>query len=170
MGTELNENDPAVMLKYRSRIGFVSRQGGLFSHMSAIDNITLPLEIVHGYSKKAAQKRACYILDKFGLRAESEKLPSMLSGGQKQRTAIARAVTHNPDFLLFDESTSALDSEYTTEVLNVINQLNEEGMNFLITTHEMGFAREACDYTAFLHNGKIREFSRSDKLLTDPDT
>ena len=158
------------MLAYRRQIGFVSQQGGLFNHMSAIDNITLPLVKVHNYTKEQAEERAMELLKKFGLEKEKDKLPRMLSGGQRQRIAIAKAIAPNPKVLFLDEPTSALDPEYTTEVLNMVNQLRDEGMHFLIVTHEMGFARHACDTTAFLYDGKIWEYGESESLFTNPKT
>jgi polar amino acid transport system ATP-binding protein len=141
--------------EYRKKIGFVFQQGGLFSHLSATQNITLPLIKAHGYSKEQAQARASGLLSRFGLTKEADKKPSQLSGGQKQRVSIARAIAPKPKILLLDEPTSALDPEYTTEVLNMIRELKDEHLSFMIATHEMGFAYHACDKVVFLNGGKI---------------
>lgn len=170
MGTELENVYSEKMLAYRRQIGFVSQQGGLFNHLSALENITLPLTKVHGYSEKEAEQKAMSLLDRFGLQHEAHKKPKALSGGQRQRIAIAKAIAPNPKALFLDEPTSALDPEYTVEVLNMINQLKSDGMDFLIVTHEMGFAREACDTTAFLYDGKILEYGLSEKLFANPET
>lgn len=155
---------------YRASIGFVFQQSGLFSHMSARENITLPLEKVHSMSKEDANKRADELLDRFGLIKESSKLPSQLSGGQRQRIAIARALAPKPKIMLLDEPTSALDPEYTSEVLDMINELKNENLSFIIATHEMGFALHTCEKVAFISDGNIREYGESEKLFSDPQT
>lgn len=171
MGTVyLNEQQAADNEIYRKKIGFVFQQGGLFSHLSAIDNITLPLIKVHGISKEEAHTRAEELLARFGLIAEAGKKPAQLSGGQKQRIAIARAVAPKPHILLLDEPTSALDPEYTTEVLDMIQELKKENMSFVIATHEMGFALHACDKVAFLHDGIILEYGTSKDIFAHPQT
>lgn len=156
--------------KYRKDIGFVFQQGGLFRHMTAIENITVPLVKVHGWSEQRAKDRAEELLTRFGLEADGNKKPSALSGGQLQRVSIARAVAVRPKILLLDEPTSALDPEYTTEVLDIVNELKNEGMDFIIVTHEMGFARHACEKAAFLCDGKLMEYGRSDELFAAPKT
>ena len=162
-----NETD---LQKYRRQIGFVFQQGGLFWHMNARDNIAVPLEQVHGYSRETACARAMELLERFGLKDDWKKKPAALSGGQQQRAAIARAISARPKLLLLDEPTSALDPEYTTEVLDVIRELKEEGMHFIIVTHEMGFARHACDKTAFLYGGSLLEYCESEQLFNQPKT
>ena len=106
-------SDEASLQKYRRELGFVFQQGGLFRHLSAFENITLPLCQVHGYTRQEAEKRAAELLERFGLSGDGHKKPSALSGGQQQRVAIARAVAAKPRLLLLDEPTSALDPEYT---------------------------------------------------------
>ncbi len=160
----------AERLAYRRQLGFVFQQNGLLKHLSAIENITMPLIKVHGYDKSSALERAKELLMRFGLMNEAEKFPYALSGGQSQRIAIARAIAPNPSLLLLDEPTSALDPEYTIEVLNMIQELKEEGRNFIIVTHEMGFARKACEKTMFLSEGKILEYGYSDKLFASPES
>lgn len=168
-GEEIIQNETAL-LQYRKKIGFVFQQGGLFRHMSARDNIAVPLEQVHGYSRAASCERAMELLERFGLKEDYNKKPAALSGGQQQRIAIARAVAARPKLLLLDEPTSALDPEYTTEVLDVIRELKEEGMRFIIVTHEMGFARHACDKAAFLCEGSLMEYGESSQLFAHPQT
>lgn len=166
---EIVQNETSLQ-QYRKKIGFVFQQGGLFRHMSARDNIAVPLEQVHGCSRTESLGRAMELLERFGLKEDAEKKPAALSGGQKQRVAIARAVAARPKLLLLDEPTSALDPEYTTEVLNVIRELKEEGMHFIIVTHEMGFARQACDKVLFLCEGALMEYGESAGLFEHPQT
>jgi polar amino acid transport system ATP-binding protein len=154
--------------------GFVFQQNGLFKHWTGMQNITIPLEKVYGYGAADAKNRAEELLDRFGLLADSEKYPSQLSGGQQQRIAIARAVASRPDLLFLDEPTSALDPEYTVEVLDMIKELKEEGLNFIIVTHEMGFAKRACEKTGFLGptetsiGARFLEFGKSHEVFEKP--
>jgi polar amino acid transport system ATP-binding protein len=155
---------------YRKKIGFVFQHGGLFSHISARENISLPLVKVHGLTQEQAWARADELLSRFGLEEEADKKPAQLSGGQKQRVSIARAVAPKPKILLLDEPTSALDPEYTTEVLNVIRELKDEKLTFIIATHEMGFALHACDKVWFLDEGNIKEYGWSKEVFAQPQT
>lgn len=166
---QIIDEEEALTL-YRRKIGFVFQQGGLFRHMSALDNIVIPLVQVHGLTAEQAKERAISLLSRFGLLEDAHKKPSQLSGGQQQRIAIARAVAPRPSILLLDEPTSALDPEYTTEVLDMINELKQDGMDFIIVTHEMGFARHACDKVAFLFDGKLLEYGDSDDIFARPKT
>lgn len=168
-GEEVEANEAALQ-KYRRKLGFVFQQGGLFRHMNARSNITVPLEQVHGFSHEEACERAMELLTRFGLKDDWKKKPAELSGGQQQRVAIARAVAAKPRLLLLDEPTSALDPEYTTEVLDIIHELKKEGMDFIIVTHEMGFARHACDKVAFLCEGTLMEYGESEQIFTQPET
>ena len=170
VGGEELPADESALQKYRQRLGFVFQQGGLFRHLSAIENIALPLEKVHGYTRQEAGRRAEELLDRFGLGEDGRKKPGALSGGQQQRVAIARAVAAKPKLLLLDEPTSALDPEYTNEVLDVIDELKNEGMDFVIVTHEMGFARHACEKVAFLCEGSLLEYGDSASLFAHPKT
>ena len=155
---------------FRKNLGYVFQQGGLFRHMNALDNIAVPLIKVHGYNKADAEKRAMELLGRFGLQEDYNKKPAALSGGQQQRIAIARAIAAKPKILLLDEPTSALDPEYTTEVLDIVKELKTEGMDFIIVTHEMGFALHACDKVAFLCEGTLMEYGDSHKLFASPET
>ena len=170
-GTVLLDGEPAADNEgYRKKIGFVFQHGGLFSHLSARDNIALPLIKVHGLSQDQAWARTGELLSRFGLTDEADKKPAQLSGGQKQRVSIARAVAPKPKILLLDEPTSSLDPEYTTEVLNVIRELKDENLSFIIATHEMGFALHACDKVMFLNDGRIAEYGESRQVFTRPET
>ena len=155
---------------YRAQLGFVFQSSGLFNHLSAQENIALPLRAVHRVGRVEAEQRARKLLGRFGLAEDAAKLPSELSGGQRQRVAIARAVAARPKLLLLDEPTRALDPEYTSEVLDVVRDLHNGGTRFVIVTHEMGFARHACDKVAFLHGGRILEYGESAKVFGGPKT
>ena len=162
--------DEAGLERYRASLGFVFQDGGLFHHLSARENIALPLRAVHGMVEAEAAARADELLERFGLEGEGDKRPAQLSGGQRQRVAIARAVAPRPRMLLLDEPTSALDPEYTTEVLDLLRDLKEEGTRFITVTHEMGFARHACDAVAFLAGGTLMEYGPSARAFADPRT
>jgi len=158
------------LIHYRKKIGFVFQQGGLFKHLTGLQNIAVPLIKVHGFSEKEAKDRALNLLERFGLHEDAHKKPGALSGGQQQRIAIARAIAPKPEILLLDEPTSALDPEYTTQVLDMINELKQEGINFIIVTHEMGFAWHACVKVMFLHYGNILEAGLSREVFANPKT
>lgn len=168
-GDETRQDEKSLMA-YRRRIGYVFQQGGLFSHMTARQNITVPLVRAHGLSQHEADERADTLLARFGLLSQAHKRPHALSGGEQQRIAIARAVAPRPRLLLLDEPTSALDPEFTTEVLDMVNELKADGMRFIIVTHEMGFARHACRHIAFLYEGRLLEYGVSAKLFARPQT
>lgn len=158
------------LLKYRKRLGFVFQDGGLFHHLTALENLTVPLKAVHGFSENEAIKRANELFERLGVQGVCGQYPAQLSGGQKQRVSIARALAASPELLLLDEPTSALDPEYTNEVLDVINDLREGGTRFIIVTHEMGFARHACDDVAFLYDGELLEYGTSSNVFEHPQT
>jgi ABC-type polar amino acid transport system ATPase subunit len=129
----------------------------LFSHLSVIENITVAPVHVLGRSLSDATQAAYALLDKVGLRAKANDYPHELSGGQQQRVAIARALAMQPEVMLFDEVTSALDPELVGEVLRVMRTLADEGMTMVVVTHEMGFAREVADRIVFMADGRIVE-------------
>ena len=153
---------------YRASLGFVFQHSGLFDHLNALENIALPLHVVHGVSKEKASETGRSLLKRFGLAQAADKHPGQLSGGERQRVAIARAIAPQPALLLLDEPTSALDPEYTSEVLDLINDLKQQGSRFIIVTHEMGFARQVCDKVAFLSGGNIREYGESHRVFANP--
>ncbi|WP_035614870.1 amino acid ABC transporter ATP-binding protein [Haloferula sp. BvORR071] len=147
----------AELLAYRRRNGFLFQQFNLFPHLTALRNLTLPLEEVQRLSPADAKATAEAALDRFGLLAHAHKRPAELSGGQQQRVGIARAVAAKPEVLFLDEPTSALDPEMTAEVLELIQELAEGGQRIILSTHEMGFARAVGDLVAFLAAGKVVE-------------
>ena len=160
--------DEASLRAYRATLGFVFQDGGLFHHMTALENVALPLRMVHGASSDEADDRARELLARLGLEDSLAKRPAQLSGGQKQRVAIARALAARPRLLLLDEPTSALDPEFTTEVLDVVRNLAEAGTRFIIVTHEMGFAREISDRVLFICDGVIKEEGTPERIFTCP--
>jgi len=156
--------------RYRRSIGVVFQAFNLFPHLSALENLTLPLEKVHGQTPEEAMETALSVLRRFRLEKEAHKRPAELSGGQKQRVAIARAIAIKPKLLLFDEPTSALDPEMTAEVLEVIEELRFQGSDFVLVTHEMGFARKVADQVAFLADGKIVEAGPAEAVFEAPQS
>jgi polar amino acid transport system ATP-binding protein len=168
-GETVHFDEPALR-EHRRHLGVVFQAFNLFPHMTALTNITLPLEKVHGLSPAEAKDLASESLRRFGLADHAHKKPAELSGGQKQRVAIARAIAIKPRLLLFDEPTSALDPEMTAEVLTVIEELKNEGRDFLLVTHEMGFARHVADRVAFLAEGRIVEHAPAEELFSQPQS
>jgi polar amino acid transport system ATP-binding protein len=156
--------------EHRKTVGTVFQSFNLFPHLSALSNITLPLEKVHGHSKVEARGIAEEILVRFQLMEHATKQPAQLSGGQRQRIAIARAISIRPKLLLFDEPTSALDPEMTAEVLEVIEELRQEGRDFVLVTHQMGFAKRVADQVALLSGGKIVEYGPPAQILDNPQS
>jgi len=156
------------LLRHRRTVGTVFQAFNLFPHLTALQNITLPLEKVHGHSTADAEQIARQFLARFRLESHAAKRPSELSGGQRQRVAIARAVSIKPSLLLFDEPTSALDPEMTAEVLDMIKELRDEGRDFILVTHEMGFARQVADQVALLADGRIAEAGEVRQIFEHP--
>lgn len=167
---ELLPTSEKDLLAYRRRNGFLFQAFNLFPHLTALENLTLPLEKVHGFSPSKAIETARHSLDRFGLLTHANKLPAQLSGGQQQRAGIARAVATQPEILFLDEPTSALDPEMTAEVLDLIQELAHEGQHIILSTHEMGFARAVSDRIAFLTAGKIIECSTPETFFQEPAT
>jgi polar amino acid transport system ATP-binding protein len=167
-GESVAFQDEQKLRDYRRRLGVVFQSFNLFPHLSAVENIVLPLEKAHGKARSIAMEIAMAALDRFQLGAHAHKQPAQLSGGQQQRVAIARAIAVQPEILLFDEPTSALDPEMTAEVLDAIEQLKAEGRRFVLVTHAMGFARRVGDIVAFLADGKILESSEPNELFERP--
>ncbi|GAA5123572.1 amino acid ABC transporter ATP-binding protein [Luteolibacter yonseiensis] len=166
-GRQLGTDAPSLQA-YRRKNGFLFQQFNLFPHLTARQNISLPLEKVHGHSPAKSAETATRALDRFGLLAHADKLPTQLSGGQQQRVGIARAVAHQPEVLFLDEPTSALDPEMTAEVLELIQELAEAGQDIILSTHEMGFARAVADHVAFVSAGKIEELAPPAELFGNP--
>ena len=156
------------LLTYRRSVGTVFQAFNLFPHLSALRNITLPLEKVHGSTPEQARRTALELLERFRLADHAHKMPYELSGGQRQRTAIARALSIRPRVLLLDEPTSALDPEMTAEVLEMIEEVKNEGRDIIMVTHEMGFAWAAGDEAVFLAGGTVVEHGPARAVLEEP--
>lgn len=152
----------------RRRIGMVFQSYNLFPHLSVLDNATLGARKAHGMSRSASETVANELLERFGLADKVNAYPEQLSGGQQQRAAIVRSLVTDPDVLLLDEVTSALDPELVGEVLNVIRELIGGGMALVLATHEMGFARDVADRVAFLDRGRVLEYGPPAQVLGDP--
>jgi len=154
--------------RIRRRIGIVFQAFNLFPHMSVLANVTLAPRKVLGRSRAEAEAEAIALLERFGLAEKSDAHPDQLSGGQQQRVAIVRALAMQPDLLLLDEVTSALDPELIGEVLAVIRELARAGMTMLIATHEMGFARDIANRVCFLDAGSILEEGPPEQIFSEP--
>jgi len=152
----------------RRRIGIVFQAFNLFPHMSVLRNVTLGPRAVLGLTRADAEARARELLSRFGLADKAAEYPDRLSGGQQQRVAIVRALAMDPDLMLLDEVTSALDPELVAEVLEVIRELAAAGMTMVIATHEMGFAREIADRVCFLDDGVILEQGPPAEIFSAP--
>lgn len=143
----------------------------LNARMTVHDQLIDPLNVHKIGTAQEREDRALQLIEMVGLpKSVLDALPGQLSGGQRQRVAIARAVAARPRMLLLDEPTSALDPEYTTDVLDLLRDLKDEGTHFVVVTHEMGFARHACDKVAFLCDGKLLEHGESARVFGDPQT
>jgi len=154
--------------KVRQRIGMVFQGFNLFPHMTALGNVTIALIKVLKMRKEQAKHIGVKLLTKVGLKDKIDSYPSQLSGGQKQRVAIARALAMNPDAMLFDEVTSALDPELVKEVLDVMKDLARSGMTMLVVTHEMGFAKEVASHVIFMDEGLIVEEGLASEIFEHP--
>jgi polar amino acid transport system ATP-binding protein len=160
---------PGVDLdKVRRRIGIVFQAYNLFPHMTVLRNVTLAPRKVLGRSRGESETQARTLLARFGLADKADQYPDRLSGGQQQRVAIVRALAMEPDLLLLDEITSALDPELVAEVLDVIRGLAAAGMTMVIATHEMGFARDIADRVMFLDAGRILEEGPPAEIFGQP--
>ena len=154
--------------RIRRRVGIVFQSFNLFPHMRVLDNVTLAPRRVLKRPGAQADADAMALLERFGLADKALELPDRLSGGQQQRVAIVRALAMEPDLLLLDEVTSALDPELVAEVLNVIRELAGAGMTMLIATHEMGFARDIANRVCFLDAGRILEQGPPAQIFAEP--
>jgi polar amino acid transport system ATP-binding protein len=152
----------------RRRIGIVFQAFNLFPHMSVLRNVTLAPRDVLKLPRANADARALELLRRFGLENRRDDYPDRLSGGQQQRVAIVRALAMQPELMLLDEVTSALDPELVAEVLNVIRELAEGGMTMLIATHEMSFARDIANRVCFLEDGLILEEGAPQEIFSRP--
>lgn len=152
----------------RRKIGMVFQSFNLFPHMDVLDNIILAPVMTGLMTKSEATTKAKELLDKMGLPEKIDSYPNQLSGGQKQRIAIARALCMEPELMLFDEVTSALDPEMVKEVLMVMKDLAQEGMTMVVVTHEMAFARLVADRVVFMADGKIIEEGDPQAIFDHP--
>jgi polar amino acid transport system ATP-binding protein len=154
--------------KIREKVGFVFQSFNLFPYYTALENVSLAPKIVKGLPPAEARTIAEQMLARVGLSDKLAAYPDKLSGGQQQRVAIARALAMNPELMLFDEVTSALDPELVEEVLKVMQDLAEGGMTMIVVTHEMGFARRVGSRVLFFHEGQIAEEGSPEQIFTDP--
>ena len=154
--------------RVRRRIGIVFQAYNLFPHMTVLDNVTLAPRRVLGLPRADAVERAMRLLQRIGLGDKASAYPDRLSGGQQQRVAIVRALAMEPELLLLDEVTSALDPELVGEVLELLRELAATAMTMVLATHEMSFAREAATKVCFLDRGRILEEGHPAQLFTDP--
>ena len=154
--------------KVRQRLGMVFQSFNLFPNMTALGNVTLaPIKVLK-LKKAEAEKAGTDLLTRVGLKDKIDSYPGQLSGGQKQRVAIARALAMNPEAILFDEVTSALDPELVKEVLDVMKDLAKSGMTMLVVTHEMGFAKEVGSHVIFMDEGLIVEEGLASDIFENP--
>ncbi len=162
-------SDPKVDAdRVRARIGVVFQHYNLFPHLTVLDNVTLASRHVTRESRAAAESRGRELLERIGLGAFASSYPDRLSGGQQQRAAIIRAIATNPELLLLDEVTSALDPELVGEVLDLVRQLKADGTTIVMATHEMSFARDVADRVVFLDAGLIAEQGTPAQVLGAP--
>lgn len=159
-GTDLN--------RLRQRIGIVFQQWNAFPHLTVLENVMLAPRKVLGKSASQAEEIAVRQLTHVGLGEKLAVFPAKLSGGQLQRMAIARALAMSPDYMLFDEVTSALDPQLVGEVLDTMRMLSEEGMTMILVTHEIRFARDVSDRVAFFRNGVIHELGTPQQVIDNP--
>ncbi len=162
-------SDPKTNLTaLRADIGMVFQHFNLYQHRTVLGNITLAPRKVRGLGKKDAEEKALQLLDMVDLTHKRDAFPIQLSGGEQQRVAIARSLALGPKIMLFDEPTSSLDPELTSEVLDIITALAEKGMTMIIVTHELAFAQKTAHRIAFMDQGEIMEMGMPDKMLLDP--
>lgn len=162
--------DEDELLEYRKSVGVVFQAFNLFPHLSALENITLPLIKVHKIQKEIAEERGVKLLKRYKLEEHMHKRPHQLSGGQQQRVAIVRALALEVGFFLLDEPTSALDPALTMETLEAIRELKELKKNLILVTHEMGFAKHVADYVIFVAEGKVIEGGTPKEIFGNPKT
>lgn len=167
---EVLTHEERVLQHIRMKMGMVFQNFHLFPHLTVLENIAFSPINVKKMAKLEAEKEALNLLERVGLAEKAQAYPQQLSGGQKQRVAIARALAMEPEVLLFDEPTSALDPEMVNEVLQVMQELAEQGMTMVVVTHEMGFAKEVADRIIFMAEGEIVEMGQAKQLIEAPKT
>ncbi|MDD2547112.1 MAG: amino acid ABC transporter ATP-binding protein [Burkholderiaceae bacterium] len=169
-GQPLRTDDPQAMRALRKNVGMIFQNFNLFPHLSAGKNVMLAPTLVTRQPKDLARQKAERLLTRVGLAEKFDAMPEQLSGGQQQRVAIARALAMDPEILLCDEVTSALDPELVGEVLQVVEKLADQGMTLVMVTHEMNFARKVSDRVVFMHQGKVHEMGPPEQLFDHPQT
>src|SRR5215470_13016416 len=169
-GHDVGRAGSAARAQLRRDVGMVFQSYNLFPHLTVERNITLALTLVKKQPREEARRRAAEVLGLVGLTEKLAAYPEQLSGGQQQRVAIARSLALQPQVMLFDEVTSALDPELTAEVLGVMEDLARRGMTMISVTHEMGFARRVADLVVFMHHGKVWEIGPTAELFANPRT
>ena len=167
-GIDVHARDTDIN-KLRRRIGIVFQSFNVFPHFTVLENVALAPRIVLGLPRQQAVKRAREQIAKLGLSDKLDVYPGKLSGGQQQRLAIARALAMGPEYMLFDEITSALDPELVGEVLDALRMLSRDGMTMIVVTHEIPFAREVADRVVFFDSGVICESGPAKKVIDDPE-
>lgn len=167
-GKEIPFSNSKRLLQHRRLLGIVFQSWNLFPHLTALENIVLPLYRVHGMPLDQAKQEGCKLLSRFGLLSHADKKPYELSGGQCQRVAIIRAVARKPFLLLLDEPTSALDPLMTSEVFDLIVELKQEGIAFILASHHMTFLQKIADQTAFIDRGQWIESAPTQTLFKSP--
>ena len=161
-------NDKVDLNLHRQKMGMVFQQFNLFPHMTVLKNLTCAPVMLKKMAPAQAEAKAMELLERVGLADRANAFPGQLSGGQKQRVAIVRALSMEPEVMLFDEPTSALDPEMVGEVLDVMKNLARQGMTMVVVTHEMGFAREVSNRVMFLDDGMIAEDGIPEEIFTNP--
>lgn len=165
----LEITDPEVdEIAVRRRIGMVFQAYNLFPHLTVLENCVLAPRRAHGVRRREARTRALDLLERFGLAEHVDKHPDRLSGGQQQRTAVVRALCTQPQLLLLDEITAALDPELVGEVLDIVRDLAAGGTTMVLATHEMAFARDVATKVCFLEGGRILEQGPPAQMFSDP--
>jgi general L-amino acid transport system ATP-binding protein len=161
-------SDPTSIQDVRLEVGMVFQQFNLFPHLTIIENCMLAPQLTRGLTKARAEKLALRFLERVHIGEQALKYPSQLSGGQQQRVAIARALCMEPPIMLFDEPTSSLDPEMINEVLQVMEDLANDGMTMICVTHEMGFARRVANRCVFMDKGEIVEIAPAEEFFEQP--
>lgn len=160
--------EEAALRTHRRSLGIVFQSWNLFPHLTALENIVLPLYRVQGLGKEEAEARSMELLKRFDLDKDAHKKPFALSGGQTQRVALIRAVAVHPKMLMLDEPTSALDPVMTAEVLDLIFELQREGRRLILVTHHMHFAKRIAEQVLFIAEGRALEYGTSSQVFESP--
>ncbi len=169
-GQPLQADNAGAMRELRKNVGMIFQSFNLFPHLTVGRNVMLAPTLVTSQPKDLARQNAERLLARVGLAEKFDAMPDQLSGGQQQRVAIARALAMDPEILLCDEVTSALDPELVGEVLQVVESLADQGMTLVMVTHEMNFARKVSDRVVFMHQGKVHEVGTPEALFGAPQT